>query len=550
MNIRLLFILLFLGLFNMSFGKSIDEYITEAQGYLKDNNTDQAIKTMELAVKEYPDSSVVYTYLGVFYSEKVQGMQDFSKMFEVMEKTFAMWDKAIELDPENFEAIFYRGAWSVSVPKFVGRTRRGVADLEMVTRIFEMSGDPSLQEYLVQAYHYLGVGYQKLMDLEKAKLYFNKVVSAAPNTDLADQAEVNLLTISDFEEWQAKRAEQTGFQDPKIIEMQQGLEKDPADTDLLLSLSQAYLENGRFQQAIDLLQQYIMIDSTNIEVYKLLALALQNYAGEEYSARIALDTDFRTDLAFQVMAILDKAVALAPDDIELRYWRGIAGIQMPFFVGRLDQAIDELNLVVKSDIRDEDKAEALYWLGLAYEKKAMSNWIRVVTEYPDLEASQMVFEQITPRVMRVDPAQYEKPYVKIDFIIGFRDELAPQCAVYIEDKDGKFIKTIYVSGFSGFAKGAQANLPMYAHSSAFRDVDGVTSASIDLGHHIYVWDLKDFSGKKIGQGEYKVVIEVAFWPSMQYQRAEALIKIGKKNEKVIKEQGNIIPYLQIDYIKK
>jgi tetratricopeptide (TPR) repeat protein len=546
---RQLLVFLVIGFFCFNFGKSVDEYINEAQGYLTTNNIEQAIATMEQAVKEYPDSSVVYTYLGVFYSERAQGMTDFSKIFEVLETTFAMWDKAVELDPNNFEALFYRGAWGVSIPKFAGRTQNAVMDLEAVVMVFEQSGDPSLQEYLVQAYHYLGTGYQKLMELQKAKMYYNKVISAAPGTDLAEQAQGNLSRIVDFEKWQAKHDIQTKVDNPQINELEQKLAKDPGDIGLILSLGQQYLDVGRYQDAAGLLQEATRMDSTNVDIYKLLALALQNYAGEEYNARISLDTDFRTDLAFGLMAVLDKAVAVAPDDIELRFWRGVAGVNMPFFVGKLEQSIDELNLVVQSDLPDADKAQALYWLGLAYQKKAMTHWIQVVTEYPDLEAAQMVFDEITPRIDRLDLATQKKPYVMIDFIMGFRDELAPQSAVWIEDKDGKFIRTIYVSGFSGYARGKQVNLPMWSHSSEYKDVDGVTAASIDIGHHVYVWDLKDFSGKKVKSGEYAVIVEVAFWPSMQYQRVSAMVEIGKKNKKVIVEEGNLIPYLEIDYTK-
>ncbi len=115
-------------------------------------------------------------------------------------------------------------------------------------------------------------------------------------------------------------------------------------------------------------------------------------------------------------------------------------------------------------------------------------------------------------------------------------------------KDGKFIRTVYVSGFSGHAQGQQVNLPMWANASEFTDVDGVTAASIDLGHHIYVWDLKNAAGKKVKSGEYTVLVEVSYWPSMQYQRVSTSVKTGKKKAKVVLEQGNLIPYLEVEYI--
>ncbi|MCK4572536.1 DUF2271 domain-containing protein, partial [candidate division WOR-3 bacterium] len=124
----------------------------------------------------------------------------------------------------------------------------------------------------------------------------------------------------------------------------------------------------------------------------------------------------------------------------------------------------------------------------------------------------------------------------------------PQTAVWIEGGDGNFVKTIYVSGFSGYAKEKQINLPRWAKSSEFADVDAVTSASINLGHHIYVWDLKDSSREKVKSGEYVVKVEVSYWPSMQYQRVEAPITLKKKEERVVIEEGNFIPYLEVKYI--
>jgi hypothetical protein len=131
--------------------------------------------------------------------------------------------------------------------------------------------------------------------------------------------------------------------------------------------------------------------------------------------------------------------------------------------------------------------------------------------------------------------------------LGFRDELAPQTVVWIEDKGGNFVKTVYVSGFSGHAKEQQINLPIWAGSSRFIDVDGVTGASINLGHHIYVWDLKDHSGKKVKSGDYTIKVEVKFWPSMQYQLVAAHLKVGKKDSQVVIKEGNLIPYLEAKY---
>ena len=148
----------------------------------------------------------------------------------------------------------------------------------------------------------------------------------------------------------------------------------------------------------------------------------------------------------------------------------------------------------------------------------------MVTKYSKARASQDVFKGLRPGVKRLDLSKYQTPILTVDFVLGFQDELAPQCAVWIETKEGAFVKTIYVSGFSGYAKEQQVNLPVWSESSKFVDVDAVTRASINIGHHIYCWDLKDNSGKEVKPGEYIIKVEVAYWPSMEYQLVSVTIK--------------------------
>jgi hypothetical protein len=108
----------------------------------------------------------------------------------------------------------------------------------------------------------------------------------------------------------------------------------------------------------------------------------------------------------------------------------------------------------------------------------------------------------------------------------------------------------YISGFSTNAKEVQVHLPKYAKSSKFSDIDAVTGASIDLGHHEYVWNLTDSFGDKVKKDEYVVKIEDCHWFHIKYQLVEVLIKIGKKEEKVIVEEGKSIPYFEVTYYPK
>lgn len=528
--------------------KTIDEYISEAEDYNNAGKLEEAIGTMEEAVKEYPNNSMAYTYLGQFIGMQAQRMSDFSKVTEVIDRAFLMWDKAISLDSYNIKARNLRGIWGVSTPKFMGKLEKGIGDLEFLIGVYEQSTDPTAKEQLVSTYNLLGVGYQKQGEIEKAKEIWNTIIEIAPETEYAKTAKENIDKIILAEEQQSEFDKSKKPDTPKIMELKERVLKDPNNSKLLIELGKAYLDNENYGEAEKVLKEAISIEPSNVDAYKLLLLAFEGIGMGGYDIRIYMDTDFMTNLVFETMRFLDKAITLSPEDIELRLTRGTLGINFPFFAGKLEQGIEDLNMVINSNAPDSIKAQAKFYLGFAYKKKARTQWIDVVKNYKDTRASQMVFDELNPNVKRIDISKYKTPILIIDFIMGFTDELAPQTAVWVEDKDGKFIKTVYVSGFSGYAKEKQVNLPRWAQSSKFSDTDGVTGASIDLGHHIYAWDLKDVLGNKVKSGEYVIKIEVSYWPSMQYQWVSADINIGKKETRTVVEEGNLIPYLEVKYI--
>jgi len=333
----------------------------------------------------------------------------------------------------------------------------------------------------------------------------------------------------------------------QITELKEEVQRELDNSALLVELGKTHFDAKHYEEARKVLKEAIKIDESNAEAYKWLVLTLREIFAKGYDEKIYENADYLRNLAFEAYRALDKAVSLAPEDGEIRLLRGIAGVEMPFFVQKLDQGIDDLNRVLRSDVSDSTKAEALHWLGKAYQKKAMSYWIKVVSQNPNSKESKAIFDRMRPAVKRFDLSQYQPPVLAIDFILGFRDELEPQTAVWIEDKDGNFVKTIYVSGFSGHAKEREVRLPKWANSSKFVDVDTVTGASINVGHHIYVWDLKDSLGRRVTAGEYVVKVEVAYWPSMQYQLVSAAVTFGEKGDQIIVEQGKFVPYLKVNY---
>jgi tetratricopeptide (TPR) repeat protein len=530
---KCLFVLSFMFFAVVVSAKPLKDYIGEAKNYQNSGKLEEAVKVMEEALAKYPDSSSAYAYSGLYTGMQAGLSQDLAIAGKLVATSFEHLDKAIALDSLNLIARFNRGIMGIKVPAFLGKLDTGIKDQEFIVKMHQKSSKLVPNDILVQVYNFLGEGYQKKGENEKAVSAWNKVIELAPGSSFAEEAKKQIKAIPVTGEKSSEKKIQVESNDPEFL-MKEG---------------KSALEKEKCEEAIEFFRKLVEVDSKNIEAYKYLASALGCEAAKGYNEKIYENTDYRSGLAFEVMNVLDKAVALAPQDNELRLQRGAMGIFMPFFVGKFDQSIEDFNKILKSDAKDSLKAEALFYLGVAHQRKTMEYWDKVVVDYPSSAASKMVFDQMCPDIKRIDPEKVKNSVV-VDFILGFQDALAPQTAVWVEDKSGKFIKTLYVSGFSGYVKEKQVWLKEWAANSKFVDADAVTSASIDVGHHIYLWDLKDYSDKNVKPGEYVVKVEVSSWPSMKYQMVSVPVKIGGKSCKSRIEEGNIIPFVEVTYYPK
>jgi len=528
----------------VSEAKSLDEYVNEAQSHFDAKNFERAISTMETAMKEHPDNSVAYAKLGYYISETAKGYVD---LFSVLPKAFAMWDTAIALNPDNVDARFNRGTWGTYVPQSMGQLSKAILDLEYMVEVLQHSSDPDTQAQLVETYSFLADGYRKSWEFQKAKATYGKVIELAPDTRTAKRAQ-NYIDITDhFEKWMQEREQQKVPDSPEIIALKEKAQKNPNDVDLLLILGNTYLEANKDEEAAEIFERAVAADTMNLKAYKMLVFAITRILDKGYDPKISMDHNVMADLMYKKMHVMDKAVSITPDDLEMRLMRGSAGVEASLFWGRLDQGMEDLQMILESDASDVMRATARYELGKAHQRKAHSHWLKVISEYPDEQAVDSVFDELNPGLKQIDISEYKTPVVVVDFVLGFKDGSPPQTAVWVEDKDSRFVKTIYVSGFSGYAR-SMGRIPQWTASSQFTDVDAVTGASIDLGHHIYVWDLKDPSGKKVKSGDYVVKVETAYWPSMQYQIVDVPITLGKKADHVVIKEGNLIPYMEVRYL--
>jgi tetratricopeptide (TPR) repeat protein len=527
--------------------KAVNEYVSEAKALAEGGKLNEAIALLQEAVKEHPMSPEVFAYLGLYTGQSAGQTANYAEAGRLMTESFAFLDKAVEIGPENPIGYFYRGIMGVKVPVFFGKLPGGISDLKKVIAISESTKGIVPPQMLVPAYSMLGEAYEASGDPVNARTAYKELLKIAPGTEAAKKAEERIAVLATATKERPKALLPQSGDSAEIAALKKRIEAEPSNTKLLLDLGRMLIGAGRFEEVRDVINAHNEIDPSNAEAYRILFAAVGGMAQKGYDKRIAGDTNLRTNLAFESMSAAEKIVELAPDDISARLQCGIMGVAMPFFVGKFDQGVADLEYVLENATSPADSAQAMYWLGAARERQAMRYWLEVATKYPESDAAPLAIASMRPVVERLDLSKQTRPFVAIDFVLGFRDELAPQVAVWIEDAEGAHVKTVFVSGFAGNVKGNQITLPVWAEISKFAGADAVTGASIDVGHYVYAWDCKGLDGKPVKPGRYTAKVEVMHWPSGMYQLAEAAFTVGKKEETVRVEEGDYIPSLVVSY---
>jgi tetratricopeptide (TPR) repeat protein len=520
--------------------KTVDEFVAEAEALREGGDATAASELLKEAAATYPEDALVQANLGLVtgvLAGEASNAGNFPEAGSLLTEAFVYLDKGVELDPDNPTARFYRGMMGVNIPSVFGKLNQSLDDLKYLADLHEKNPDAVSDDMLVQAYRHMAAGYTNIGEKLQAIAAWEKVLELEPEGESAEVAGARIAELK--AEMAADEAEAVAEGDLSTEEVEEMVEE-----------AKDLIESGDFAGAEGLLTRVIASAPDHAEAHKQLAISIMKplEGGDIYDKRIREDTEIATNVAFRSMTYLDKAVELDPDDMETRLLNGVMAVSFPFFVGKLDQGIEYLQMVVDSDLPETDRAEAAFWLGYGYQKKGMTQWIAVVDEHPEAEAAGLVLDAMRPHIEHFEPEEYAGPVVGIEFLIAFRDELPPQTAVWIETPDEEFVRTLYVSGFSGHVKEVQVVLPVWASATEFAGADAVTGASIDTGQHAYVWDLKDMDGKRVKDGNYVVKVEVHHWPSMKYQMVEGEIEIGDKETHVIVKEGDFLPYLKLTYL--
>jgi len=438
--------------------------------------------------------------------------------------------------------------WGINVPPFFGKLDQGVDHLEKVLDLLAEKSGEGIEEQKAACYQYLGQGYRNQGRLADAKSAWERALAMTPEGEVGEAARKGLKEMAEAETSAPEVEQEQKDESENILALRERIQESPDDFDAHFELGKIYFNEKRWSEAAAVLKEAVKLDENNAEAQFVLAQAIAEDNAKGYDERIYENTDLRSGLAFEMVHQLKRTLELDPDNVEARLWYAISCVQMPFFVGKIDDGLVLLEEMASDEnLPEEVRSEVLYQLGFGYRKKGNAVWMKLVKDFPRAERVQSVYDEFGLQEYGKETMSVEGDKVVVTFHLGFMDELAPQTGVWVEDSEGEFVKTLYVSGFSGYAKEKQVNLPDWSKSSDF-ETDGTTAASIDWGKHSYVWDLTDHQGKRVKDGLYKVNVEVSWWPSMKYGRASAEIRVGKTSDEKTVEKGPFIPLMRVQYL--
>ena len=508
--------LLIIGLCSLLFAETVEEYMSKSQVAAQSGKLKQAAEIMKSAITEHPQSADAYAQYGLYLSQ-LAGQASFLKAGMLSDKSFKQHDKALEIEPGHMYATLYRGILGVNVPKFMGKLKQAINDLEFIQNRY----GGNTQIYLTSSY-YLGLGYLKNKEQKKAKSNFKFIVMYGKDSSY--------------------------YKDAKTQYEKLASKSTPEESSDSYQKAMQYLENNQAREALHHFRIAARQDSTNLELYLIYARTLGDIAGQDYDETISEDVTLRASLAHEVFEVLSHCVKLTPGDDEIRFLRGSVAINLPFFVNSLNTGIEDLSYLSEYGKSDEIKGQSSYLLKQAKEMHQVYALAEAGYNAETDEEKQKLLPLFITTKSPIDQSKPEGDYLKIEMTLGYRDQIPPQTAVWIEDEAGNYLKTIYISGFAAHVKDKQMHLPRWAESSEFRNIEAVTGASIDCGKHQFYWDFTDFNGNPVKGNKFIIHTEICHWPHVQYVERNLEIDLEKDKEFSTKSGNFLIPKLVVNCI--
>jgi len=273
--------------------------LTSAKLYIKQKNWDKALEVLQQEVTNNPKSDEGYYLMGTVYSE----LDNADEMILAFDKSLGISDKYAKSINE------YRTyQWASNFNRGVSLFQRGnrTDDQDSTTMYYNMAIDAyekaivlepdSAETYQNLAFVYLTTGeneeaiqpLEKLIDLNQAEegyQYLGSVYYALGSGMMVDYR--NNKDAADS----IKAMQYLG---KSINTLEDGLKIYPENSEMLVSLTSAYIEADKIDVALNSAEKLVEKDPSNKTYrynYGVLLLSAENYAGAETQLKQAVEID-------------------------------------------------------------------------------------------------------------------------------------------------------------------------------------------------------------------------------------------------------------------
>ncbi|MBU0701897.1 hypothetical protein KKE26_11515 [bacterium] len=175
------------------------------------HSTSKAIKLFQKILEKEPRNAEIKAYLGSAYTLKARDFPmktilsltplGYIRLYYV-NKGIQEMDAAVEIEDSNPFVRIVRGITSYNLPEIFGQLEKGINDFSLLISWIE---NPSLnkdykelftdESFITIVFYHTGEAYLKSKNLEKATLFFEKVLSVKQNTPYRKAAERMLNKI-------------------------------------------------------------------------------------------------------------------------------------------------------------------------------------------------------------------------------------------------------------------------------------------------------------------------------------------------------------------
>lgn len=152
--------------------------VISAQKYLAGDDLEKARALLERTTALFPERAESHALLGKVLFALYQRTPDSPEREEYGIRAFMEFAKALDINPQNQEALLARARARLEVPEPLGSPELAIDDLSQV-----IQQNPERPE----AYVLLGKAYLALNDLEKAKANFQRALELAPEDPEAQE---------------------------------------------------------------------------------------------------------------------------------------------------------------------------------------------------------------------------------------------------------------------------------------------------------------------------------------------------------------------------